>query len=582
MYILGINAYHGDSSACLIKDGELLAAIEEERIKRVKHWAGFPQEAIKWCLSYSGVDIRDIDYITISRNPWARFHKKVFRILLKRPNLSFLKERLNNLKKIKSIKGNLAKIFNVKESEIKAKLVNIEHHRAHLASSFFVSPLEEAALVSIDGFGDFTSTMVGKARGNNIKILDLVEFPQSLGIFYTALTQFLGFWNYGDEYKVMGLSAFGKPIYLDKMQEIVKLKNNGLFDLDTSYFLHESEGVEMTWLNEQPKIGKIFSDKLIELLGEPRKEKEELNEKFQNIAASLQAMYEEAFFHILNHLHKKTGLKSIALAGGCLQNSLANGKIFSRTPFKNVYIPPASHDAGTAIGSAYYLYHQVLDNPRKFIMNSPFFGPEYDDRTNKEALEKYKLKFRYLDEKNLIKKTAQYLAKGKIVGWFQGRTEWGPRALGNRSILANPCRKDMKEILNTKIKKREPFRPFAPSLLEEAVSDYFEESYPVPFMEKVYVIKPEKRKKIPAVTHIDGTGRLQSVRSQNNPLYYKLIKEFGELTGVPIVLNTSFNENEPIVNKPEEAIDCFLRTKMDILVLGNYIVERKASRVNHK
>ena len=574
MIILGLNAYHGDSSACLIKDGKLVAALEEERIRRIKHWAGFPIEAIKFCLNYAGANIKDVDYIAISRNPLARFHKKVFRVLLKRPKFSFIQGRLNNLKKVKSFKGNLTEAFNVKEEEIRAKIVNVEHHRAHLASSFFVSPYDEAAVVSIDGFGDFVSTMTGVAKGNKIKIFDLVEFPHSLGIFYTALTQFLGFWNYGDEYKVMGLSAFGQPNYLDKMRQIVKLKKNGLFELDNSYFLHESQGVEMTWLNEKPIVGRLFSDKLTELLGEPRKEDEKLDKKFEDIAASLQAMYEEAFFHILNHLYKKTGLKNIALAGGCLQNSLANGKIFKNTPFKNVYIPAAAHDAGGAIGSAFYLWHQALGNKRSFVMTSPFWGPDYSHEKIKTILEKQNLQFKYLDEENLIKQTAQFLADGEIVGWFQGRTEWGPRALGNRSILANPCRHDMKEILNTKIKKRELFRPFAPSVLEEAVGEYFEETYPAPFMEKVYVIKPDKRDIIPAVTHVDGTGRLQTVNFKDNPLYYKLIKEFGQLTGQPILLNTSFNENEPIVNRPEEAIDCFLRTGMDVLVLGNYLITR--------
>ena len=509
-------------------------------------------------------------------------------MILKRPKISFLAERFKNLKKVKNLKENLAEVLGVKEEEIKAEIINVEHHRAHLASSFFVSPFKEAAVVSIDGFGDFVSTMTGIGKGNKIKILDLVEFPHSLGIFYTALTQFLGFWNYGDEYKVMGLSAFGQPIHLEQMRKIVKLKKNGLFELDNSYFLHESEGVEMTWLNEKPEIGRIFSDKLIELLGEPRKENEELNKRFEDIAASLQAMYEEAFFHILNHLYKKTGLENIALAGGCLQNSLANGKIFEKTPFKNVYIPAAAHDAGGAIGSAFYLWNQILDNKRDFTMTSPFWGPEYDNVEIKKILDDFniktsdvlrtsdvqKLNYEFLDDNMLVKKTAQFLAEGKIVGWFQGRTEWGPRALGNRSILANPCLPNMKDILNTKIKKREPFRPFAPSVLEETAGDYFEQNYPVPFMEKVYIIKPEKRKVIPAVTHADGTGRLQTVNLKDNPLYYKLIKEFGRLTGEPILLNTSFNENEPIVNKPEEAVDCFLRTKMDILVLGNYLIQR--------
>ena len=582
MYILGINAYHGDSSAALIKDGKLIAAIEEERIRRVKHWAGFPSESIKFCLDYAGIGIKDVDYIAISRNPFARFHKKIIRVILRVPKFSFLKSRLDNLEKIQGLKENLAEIFNIDEDDIKAKVFNVEHHRAHLASSFFFSPFKEAAVVSIDGFGDFVSTMSGIGNGNNIKIDGLVEFPHSLGIFYTALTQFLGFWKYGDEYKVMGLSAFGKPVYLDQMRQIVKLKNNGFFELDTSYFLHDKEGVEMTWLNGEPKIGKLFSGKLIELLGEPRKEAEEMSQKFKDIAASIQAMYEEAFFHILNELHKKTKMENIALAGGCLQNSLANGKIYENTPFKNAFIPPAAHDAGGAMGSAMYVWNQILKKDRGFTMVSSFWGPEYDNSEIIEALEhkniktseQGRLKVEKLEVNELVKKTARFLADSKVIGWFQGRTEWGPRALGNRSILANPCNPDMKNILNLKIKKRESFRPFAPAILEEEVLNYFEQNQPVPFMEKVYKIKESKRKLIPSVTHVDGTGRLQTVSRENNHLYYELIKEFGRLTGVPILINTSFNENEPIVNKPEEAIDCFLRTDMDVLVLGNYVVTR--------
>lgn len=575
IYILGINAYHGDSAAALIKDGKLIAAIEEERIRRVKHWAGFPTESIKFCLDYAGIGIKDIDFIAINRNPFARFHKKIIRVIFKLPKISFLKSRVANLQKIKGVKENLANVFNIGINEIKAKVVNVEHHRAHLASSIFFSPFNEAAVVSIDGFGDFVSTMIGVGKNNKIKINDLVEFPHSLGIFYTALTQFLGFWKYGDEYKVMGLSALGKPVYLDEMRKIVKLKNNGLFELDLSYFLHNKEGVEMTWLNGEPKIGKLFSDKLIDFLGDPRKDGDEVSEKFKNIAASIQAMYEEAFFHILNNLHKKVKMENIALAGGCLQNSLANGKIYEMTPFKNVFIPPAAHDAGGAMGSAMYAWNQVLDKPRGFVMNNPFWGPEYNNHEIIKALKQKGLKAEMLNEKDLIKKTVKFLADSKVVGWFQGRTEWGPRALGNRSILANPCNPKMNDILNLKIKKRESFRPFAPAILEEEVSNYFEQNQAVPFMEKVFSIKPEKRKLIPAVTHVDGTGRLQTVSRENNRLYYELIKEFGKLTGTPILINTSFNENEPIVNKPEEAIACFLRTDMDVLVLGNYVIQRK-------
>jgi len=574
MIILGINAYHGDSSAAIVKDGQLLAAIEEERIRRIKHWAGFPSEAIKWCLSYTGTDIRDIDYIAVSRDPFARFHRKIIRILLKRPNISFIKGRLNNYGKVMGIKENLAEILKINKKDIKAKVTNIEHHRAHIASSFFVSPFKKAAVVSIDGFGDFVSVMVGVGKENKIDILNMVEFPHSLGVFYSALTQFLGFWNCGDEYKVMGLSAFGRPTYLEKMRKIIKLKDNGLFELNTSYFLHDSKGVEMTWLNEKPVIGRLFSDKLVDLLGEPRRKSEELSQRFQDIAASIQAMYEEAFFHILNYLYKRIELKNIALAGGCIQNSLANGKIYDKTRFENVYIPPAAYDAGGAIGAAFYLWHQNLNKPRNFEMVSPFWGPSFNENEIMATLNVNNIKYKKLDENLLIERVAKDIAEGKIVGWFQGRTEWGPRALGNRSILADPRKKEIKDILNARIKKREWFRPFAPVILKERVEDWFERCEEVPFMEKVYNIREEKRDLIPAVSQVDGTGRLQTIRNRINPRYYNLIKGFEKLTGIPVILNTSFNENEPIINTPEEAINCFLRTKMDVLVLENFYISR--------
>lgn len=574
MYILGINAYHGDSSACLVKDGELIAAIEEERIRRVKHWAGFPAEAIRWCLAYASVDIQNVDVLAISRDPFARLHKKILRLVMRPPGWSFLGERARNLKKVRGARMRCAELFGVPEAELKARLVHVEHHRAHLASAFLVSPYEDAALVSVDGFGDFSSTTIGIGRGNTMRITERVEFPHSLGIFYTALTQFLGFWNYGDEYKVMGLSAFGAPAYRDALKKAVRVTPGGLFRLDTSYFLHDQGGVEMTWLDDAPKIGQLFSDKLGTLLGKPREPNTELTLRDKDIAASVQTVYEEIFFHILRRAAERTGMRRLALAGGCAQNSLANGKIFKETPFTDAYIPPAAHDGGTAVGAAFEAYHRITGAPKRFVMRHAYWGPSYDDAEIKKTLDDASIICEPQDQDSLIKKTAAALRDGKIVGWFHGRTEWGPRALGNRSILANPCRGDMKEILNTKIKKREPFRPFAPSVIEEVVGEYFEEAHPVPFMEKVYMIKPEKRSRIPAVVHADGTGRLQTVSKNENLLYYELIKAFGELTGVPILLNTSFNENEPIVNHPQEAIDCFLRTKMDLLVIGGYLVTR--------
>lgn len=585
MNILGINAFHGDSAACLVIDGIVVNAIEEERINHIKHWAGLPIESIKWCLSDAKINISDIDYIAASRNPSAHLHKKILRAIIKTPSLNFLKNRLSNVTKIGEIKPQIAEALNIDVSVIKAEVENIEHHLAHIGSSFFVSPFSEAACVTVDGFGDFVSTMQGVGRDNKIKILDWVEFPHSLGIFYTALTQYLGFWNYGDEYKVMGLSAYGKPVYLNKMKEIVKLKDNGLFELDTSFFLHDKEGVEMVWDNGQPVIGKLFSDKLIEKFGKPRNKNEEITEHYQNMASSVQAIYEEAFFHILNDSYKKTKTDSVTLAGGCIQNSLANGKIMSKTPFKNIYIPSASYDAGTAIGAAMCVWNVIYKKPRSFIMEHSYLGPafskdEIENQISKHALEEKGYLTEFIkDEIVLCQKAAKYIEEGKIVGWFQGRTEFGPRALGNRSILADPGHKEMKDILNERIKRREWFRPFAPSILEDKVSEWFEQDKTVPFMEKVYKIKKDKQSLIPAVCHVDGTGRLHTVSYKSNQKFYNLINEFYKLTNIPMLLNTSFNDNEPIVNSPKDALGCFLSTKMDVLILGNFVIARDKKNV---
>ncbi len=578
--ILGINAYHGDSSACLLVGGKVVNAIEEERIIRIKHWAGFPIESIKWCLSDAKLNIQDIDYIAISRNPSAHLHKKILRTLTKIPSLSFLKSRLSNVARIGEIKSEIAAAFNVSESQIKAKIENIEHHMAHIGSSFFVSPFSNAACVTIDGFGDFVSTMRAVGKDRAIEILDWVEFPHSLGIFYSAMTQFLGFWNYGDEYKVMGLSAYGSLGFKNQMMEIVKLKDNGLFELDTSFFLHDKEGVEMVWENGQPVIGKLFSDKLVEMFGNPRETNEEISKKYQDIATSVQDVYENTFFHILNDAYKKIKVDSISLAGGCIQNSLANGKITQNTPFKHLYIPPASYDAGTAIGAAMCFWNKISTSTKTFVMESPYLGPEFkndeiENQINLYNLSKKGCQVEFIkDETELYKKTANEISAGKIIGWFQGRTEFGPRALGNRSILVDPRRSEMKDILNQRIKRREWFRPFAPSILEEKTDEWFEQGSSVPFMEKVFKIKEEKRKLIPAVCHEDGTGRLQTVSVKMNPKYYKLIKQFESLTSVPIILNTSFNDNEPIVNTPKDAIECFLSTKIDVLVIGDFLISK--------
>lgn len=576
MYILGINAYHGDSSACLLKDGKIINAIEEERIRRIKHWAGFPSEAIKFCLNDAGISIEDVDYITIGRNPSAHLTKKIISSLKKLTKLNFIKDRIANIQKVTSIKSELAKALGVEENVIRARIKHIEHHRSHLASAFFSSPFDEAAIISIDGFGDFSSAMFAVGKGNNIKVLDSVTYPHSLGIFYTAFTQYLGFPWYGDEYKVMGLSAYGEPKYIDKMKEIVRLKDNGKFVLDDSYFIHSTAGVHMTWENGAPFVDKIYSDKLVKEFGPARRKDEPLTQYHKDLAASVQKHCENVIFHMLNYLQKKTGLKNICIAGGVAQNSVANGKIKLMTNFEHVYIPSAGYDAGTAVGSALWLYHNILKNNNREFVRDAYFGAHYSDNDIEQILKETNIKFtRYRNDAETIEHTAELLANGAVIGWFQGRTEFGPRALGNRSVLVHPGRPDAKDLINSKIKRRESFRPFAPSILREYVSEYFEQDDDVYFMEKVFQIKKEKRAGLPAVTHVDGSGRLQTVHKDISPKFYALIDKFKEKTGLPILLNTSFNENEPIVNHPKEALDCFLRTEMDALVMGNILVTRK-------
>ncbi len=574
MYILGINAYHGDSSACLLKDGIVVCATEEERIRRIKHWAGFPSQAIKFCLEDEGISIEQVNYITISRDPKSNFYKKILHALRYSMSISVIWDRLGNFKKVSSVKQELANLFHLPISSIKAEVHNIEHHRSHIASSFFASPFKESAILSIDGFGDFTSTITAVGSDNKFKVLKEVNYPHSLGVFYTAVTQFLGFPNYGDEYKVMGLAPYGKPKYLKELEQILKLSDDGFFKLNKKYFKHFKEGVAMDWEGGSPTIESLFTKDWEDLFGKSREKGAKLEQWHIDLATSAQKFTEKVIFHILNHLHKETGSENICIAGGVAQNSVTNGRILENTPFKNIYIPSAGHDAGTSIGSALFLYNQLLGNARMPEITSAYFGSKFNHEEIIKVLDKEGVTYTIVSDDDLFERVSDKLVDGGVVGWFQGRAEFGPRALGNRSILVDPRRKDAKDLLNEKIKRRESFRPFAPSILKESVSDYFVQNYTVPFMEKVFDIKKEKYEQIPAVTHVDGTGRLQSVDKDVSPRYHRLISKFAEKTGVPILLNTSFNENEPIVNKPEEALACFLRTKMDMLVMENIIIER--------
>ena len=534
----------------------------------------------------AGIDLSDIDYVAVNRDPKANIYRKVLFTLRNYPGFQVLKDKIKNILRVRSIEDSINYNIGKEKYYFKGKVVHVNHHLAHLSSSYFLSGMNKSALCSVDGFGDFVSTMTGMGEGNNLKILNQVNFPHSLGLFYLVFTQYLGFPRYGDEYKVMGLSSFGNTLLMEKMREVVILDNNGSVHLNLDYVIQHSEDVTMTWENGEPEMGNAFSEKLRSVFGPPRVKGEEITKRHRDIASSMQEMYEEAFFHILNHLGKTTGEKRLCLSGGCVMNSVANGKIFDNTDFDDVFIQPAAGDAGGAIGAAYYVYNGILKNDRVGKMRTAYLGPTYSDgeidsviKGNKELQTGLKNGDFTLtatsSEDDLIDFTTNNILEGKVIGWFQGKMELGARALGNRSIIVDPRRTDMKEILNSRIKKRELFRPFAPTILREAVSEYFEIDHDVPFMQMVFKFKSKKQDIVPAVVHVDGTGRLQTVTEEENPLYYRLIKKFYEKTGVPIVLNTSFNENETIVNSPEEALCCFLRTKMDIVVMGNVIVTRK-------
>jgi carbamoyltransferase len=575
MYILGLNAYHGDSAACIYKDNVLIAASEEERFRRIKHWAGFPSMAIEFCLEEAGISIEELDFIAIAKDPYANFHLKVLSAIKNRLDFRNIRHRLTHAKKASNLKAEFATCLNLDPQKIKAKVINVEHHRSHLASAFFPSPFEESAILSIDGFGDFTSTMTARGKGNHFEVLNQVNYPHSIGVFYNAMTQFLGFPHYGDEYKVMGLAPYGNVTLAEKVRKVIFPTNNGLFKLDMSYFTFARSGVGQGWEGGIPTVSELFSKKMEEEFGPARKDGEPLTQFQKDLAASVQRVTEEIILHLVNSLYKVYPSENLCLAGGVGQNSVANGKIIKNSPFKRLYIPPAAHDAGTSLGAALYFYHQQQRNPRPAPTRHGYFGKQATDKEIEQLLHSKSIKFLRLTDEALNEKVCNKIIDGGVVGWFQGRAEFGPRALGHRSIIADPRRSDAKDILNMKIKRRESFRPFAPSILKEHVAEYFEQVDDVPFMEKVFQIRENKKAAIPAVTHVDGTGRLQTVEREVEPKYYNLIETFYGKTGVPVLLNTSFNENEPIVNTPAEAIDCYLRTKMDMLVLGNYLVDRE-------
>lgn len=569
MYILGLNAYHADSSAALLKDGNVLFATEEERFTRKKHWAGIPMKSIRFCLESEGIGIQQIEAVCIGRDPKAKLDRKLL-YAIKSPlsTVSLFSNRFRNRSDLQGIEN----MF-IQEFGYCPPIKYVEHHRAHLASAFFSSPFEEAAVVSIDGSGDFSTVMIGHGVGSRINVIESLDFPVSIGLLYTAFTQFLGFPYYGDEYKVMGLSPYGDPKYVDDIRKIIWPGKKRILEWDSSYF-NINHGV-IEYSNNEPIPSTLFvKSKFERIFGTARMKNEQIDKRHKDIACSLQRVTEELIFSIVEKAHKLTGSCNITIAGGVAQNSVANGKIIKNTSFDNLYIPSAGHDAGIAMGSAQYYYFNELNQPRVEATYNANLGIQFDNEQIGKKLKELNLEFRFLEDDLLFKYLAKKIASEKVIGFFDGAAEFGPRALGSRSIVADPRNTRAQALLNEKIKKRESFRPFAPSILEEFGAEYFEDYQFTPFMERVLSINPTKRASIPAVTHVDGSGRLQSVRKELRPRYYNLISSFHELTGIPILINTSFNENEPVVNIPEEAIDCFLRTDLDILVLGNYILEK--------
>ena len=566
MYILGISCYYHDSAAAVLKDGKVIAAVEEERFSRIKFDDGFPKLAINWCLKEAGIGAENIDSIAFYDKPVLKFERLLDNYIGVAPRglFSFLNVIPKWIHKRLWVKDEIKKHLKGFTGEI----IFPEHHMSHAAHTFFTSPFDEAAILTVDGVGEWSTTTFGTGKDTDIKLINDIRWPHSVGLFYSAFTYFLGFKVNEGEYKLMGLSSYGKPKYYDKiMSELIDVKNDGSIHLNMKYF---------AFTYDKYMTNQNFSD-VFGIL--PRKHDEKVEQIHYDIGASAQLVLEDILLKMVNHVHSKTKMKNLCLGGGVALNGVTNYRILKEGPFENLHIPPSPGDAGSAIGCAQYLYYyhaknkRIIEKSSERIANNIYVGPEYSNDEIKSFLDENKISYEFFERDQLLKNTVKLISEGNVVGWYQGKMEWGPRALGNRSILADPRDGEMKDILNEKIKHREAFRPFAPSILEEYVSEYFDMDIPSPYM--LLVAKVKKPDKIPAVTHIDGTGRLQSVSKEVNPLYYDLINEFYKLTGIPVIINTSMNVmGEPIVNTPEHAHNMILKTDMDNLVMGNFLVEK--------
>lgn len=566
MYILGISCYYHDAAAALLHNGKIIAAAEEERFTRKKHDKTFPINAITFCLEKAQITSEQIEYIAFYEKPILKFERLLMQHIAMFPfsYWSFYKAMPNWIVEKLRVPTTIRKKLKNRKLKFNGEILFIEHHMAHAASSYLVSPYDESAILTVDGVGEWTTTAYGYAKGNEITLSKKIDFPHSLGLLYSAVTAYLGFKVNNDEYKIMGLAPYGKPVYYEQMKKLIEVKEDGSYALDMSYFTYHY------------KL-KSISQKFIDEFGPARKSESQLEQRHKDIAASVQKITEEVMFKMLNHLYKETKCENVCIAGGVALNSVANGKITKNTPFKNIFIQPAASDAGTALGAALYVWHTILGNKREYVQTTSYFGPSFTSEEIKNFLDEHKIVYTQYNEKEIPKKTAELINQNHVIGWFQGAMEWGPRALGNRSIMSNATHPDMKDILNAKVKHREMFRPFAPVILQEKVHEWFEiDKDEESFMLSVYPFKEEKRKLVPSVVHVDGSGRLQTINKQQNWQYYSVIKEYEKLTGVPILINTSFNiRGEPIVCTPQQAYRCMMGTGIDYLIMDTFIIARK-------